>query len=299
MRYTRLKLLYCLILFSTPLNAVVEVPDPDIEFSGYAWQVTRDLDHPSFVYYHPEKDQLFVANVQGSALTKDSGGWIDIYSIDGQLLKQKWATGLDAPRGMVAVGSVLWVADLDKLVRFDLESGQRQNAVVLPDAKLLSGIDVDANGRIFAADPLGEKIFLVDQEGARVFVEGAHLERPSDLIVVGSDLIISGFGNAGDSTAKGHLYRMNIYSGLKRLISSAPIGHLSGVAIDHLGFYLVSDWLNGKVFRVSRSGGSRILYEGLKGAGGIAFIAQVRRLVVPRSELDALAGFDLDRHPDL
>ena len=79
------------------------------------WTVTG-LAGPSSAYYHQQSDSIFVSNYSGGRINRDGKGYITRIAPNGEVLAEKWATGLNAPKGMRSVGSTIWVVDIDEVV---------------------------------------------------------------------------------------------------------------------------------------------------------------------------------------
>ncbi len=84
---------------------------------------------PESAVIDPLGRRIYVSNV-GEKLapsTKDGDGFISEILPDGRLLNNKYLPGrgdttLDAPKGMVILGRTLYVADVDRVVGFDIDS---------------------------------------------------------------------------------------------------------------------------------------------------------------------------------
>ena len=70
---------------------------------------------------------IYVSNVAGEANAKDGVGFISKVSPDGKMQEVEWVKGLNAPKGMVMHGDLLYVSDVDALVEIDVTSGKVTN----------------------------------------------------------------------------------------------------------------------------------------------------------------------------
>ena len=59
-----------------------------------------------------------------AARGKDGDGWISKLTLDGKMAKNKWVTGLNAPKGLRSHDGTLWISDIDRVVAVDIESGK-------------------------------------------------------------------------------------------------------------------------------------------------------------------------------
>ncbi|MBE9528857.1 MAG: ATP-binding protein [Proteobacteria bacterium] len=189
---------------------------------------------------------FYVSNV-GAELKpsdKDGDGFISVLGPDGTVIERKYLTGLDAPKGMGIAGGALYVADVDRVVGFDLMTRKQvfeldfsaEGTVFLNDITvvdsttlLVSATDI---GKVYAVtlgknkrytpvvidvpgvnglefDSINRRLFLVsfaDDKGALSVIPFAH--GPGDL----QDL-------------------------------TGPVGRLDGVALLPGGKVLFSDWV--------------------------------------------------------
>ena len=67
------------------------------------WEVTG-LEAPESALYDKASATIYVSNVAGNAPDKDGNGFISKVAPDGKVTTLKWATGLDAPKGLAIVG---------------------------------------------------------------------------------------------------------------------------------------------------------------------------------------------------
>src|SRR5262252_6673881 len=89
------------------------------------WSVTEGMDSPESVYYDAGSGFIFSSQIGGDAAAKDGNGRIVKLTIDGKVVDTKWAKGtLNAPKGLRAYRGMLFVADIDEVVGFDIGSGR-------------------------------------------------------------------------------------------------------------------------------------------------------------------------------
>jgi hypothetical protein len=71
---------------------------------------------------------MYVSNV-GEKLdptTKDGDGYITRLTAKGGIKEKKFIEGLDAPKGLIVVNNILYVADIDKVLGFDAATGEKK-----------------------------------------------------------------------------------------------------------------------------------------------------------------------------
>ena len=125
-------------------------------------------------------DKIFVSNIGGekpNPMALDSNGFISELSADGKIIRRKFQkTILNAPKGLAVVKDIVYVADVNRVVGFNIRSGEQEfelgiTAVMLNDLCKVDdrhiGVSETVTGRVFLID-LADKStrFLGTVEGA-------------------------------------------------------------------------------------------------------------------------------------
>ncbi|MEO1657695.1 MAG: hypothetical protein AAFR65_08235 [Pseudomonadota bacterium] len=131
--------------------------------------VTRGFDKPEGVAIAPDGG-FFVSNISGDIATKDGVGWISRLDSDGAVLDAQWATGFDAPKGMVVLGDRLYVADIDTVRVINVETGQHVVDIDVPGAEFLNDAAL-WRGHVVISDSRNATIYVVNDQSAEVLVE--------------------------------------------------------------------------------------------------------------------------------
>jgi hypothetical protein len=69
-----------------------------------AWSLTTGFASPESAFYDAGVSAIFVSSINGQVLDKDGNGYITRLSPGGQVVAEKWATGLNAPKGLRSAG---------------------------------------------------------------------------------------------------------------------------------------------------------------------------------------------------
>lgn len=201
---------------------------------------------------------LYVSNVAGGPGDKDGNGFISKLTLDGKVTSEKWVTGLDAPKGLALVGNKLFVADLAQLVEIDVATGTISARHQATGAKILNGISADAEGRIYVSDWPGSAIWRFADGKLEKWLETDELKDPNGLHVDGDKLFVAAWGKMSpDFSTKvpGNLLVVNLADKtIANVGDGAPVGNLDGIDPLDAENFLVSDWVAGKVFQMSRTG---------------------------------------------
>ncbi len=255
------------------------------------------LNTPESALLSPSGDVLYVSNINGAPTEKDGNGFISKVSPEGQLVTAKWATGLNAPKGMAVVGDTLFVADIDELTAIDLATGAIRKRYAAKGAKFLNDIAVDSDGRVYVSDMVGNIIWRLDGENFDRWLESDKLKSPNGLVVRGDMLIVGAWGvmtNGFATDVPGHLLKVSLKDkSIANLGSGASVGNLDGLEILSETEFLATDWLAGKVLKIHESGSATTLFDLTQGSADLEFSAPRNTIYVPLMKNDALVAYPL------
>ncbi len=252
---------------------------------------------PESAYYDAASRSLFVSQMgAGGATGKDGDGFVSRLDVAGALLEHRWATGLNAPKGMRAHDGTLWVADIDRLVAIRIATGEIAREVAVPDAKFLNDVACDAAGAVYVSDMVAGRIHRYKDGHLSVFAEGDALEHPNGLLVEEGRLIVAswgaGIGDDFSTETPGRVFALDLETRARTDLVAAPLGNLDGIEADGRGGYIVTDWVAGMVHHVA-NGAARTLLIRPKGAADVAFLTDTRLLIVPEMLENKVTAFDL------
>ena len=266
--------------------------------STVLWSINENIKAPESCYYNKSTGHLYISQIgKGGGMGKDGDGWISKYDLKGKLIKDKWAVGLNAPKGLRSDGSRIWVTDIDRIVSYNIDSGVKEHDIKIDGAKFLNDLACSKDGTVYFSDMIASKIYQYKNKKISILIEGADIEHPNGLLVEGENLIIGAWGKEiqDDFTTKtlGRLLSLNLKTKKITPITAKPLGNLDGVESDGKGGYIVTDWIAGKVFHVQKSGTSKTLATFPKGAADHAFIADKKILILPEMLENKVGAFDL------
>jgi sugar lactone lactonase YvrE len=258
------------------------------------WVLTEGIATPESIYADPASGFIFSSQMDGDPTGRDGNGRIVKLRADGTLVDGRWATGLNAPKGLRACEGTLWTADLDTLVGFTVATGAEVARVTIPNAQFLN--DVACAGRtVYVSDMMANRIYAVADRAVSVLAEGDALEYPNGLLIDGNRLIVGGWGQRPredfSTEVPGRLYAIDLTTRARAVITPEPFANIDGVESDGAGGYLVSDYVAGKIFRVSADGRTRIVRQFGTGSADIGFVSGTKMLLVPHMAENRLAGY--------
>jgi sugar lactone lactonase YvrE len=290
-----MRLLICAAALAASLNVVVAEDKPAGPSLKVVWSVDKGLAAPESAYLDPETGFLFVSNIDGEGAKKDGNGYISKLTPQGEVIAAKWATGLDAPKGLRSAKGKLWVSDIDQVVSISLADGKIVDRIAIEGAKFLNDVAAGPDGTVYVSDMPESKIYVISGGKATLFAEGEQLESPNGLLVDGDRLLLAAWGYAADFMPKtpGRLLSLDLKTKNVTPITKAPTGNLDGIELDGRGGYVVTDWVAGKVFHISASGEARVVGQFAKGTADHAYLPKEKLLIMPHMMENRVVAYEL------
>lgn len=230
--------------------------------------------------------RVFVSEINGFGV--DGDGQISVIEA-GQV--KLFAKGLDDPKGLAIIGQSLFVADNKRILKFALSGPKQGQAEVFAAATafpvtplFLNDLEADLAGNLYVSDSgdlkgKGGAVYQINAQGqVRLLINGQQDNRilaPNGLLMddTGDVLMVVDF-------ASGILYSYNLAT--KQLLDIADgFGGGDGVVHHANGSMFVSDWKNGKVFRLDMNGEVTPLAATYQSAADIALTKDEKVLMVP------------------
>lgn len=208
---------------------------------SYAQQVTNCFSLPESITSNGER--FFVSSQGQDVTSKDGDGFISEISVDGKILKPQFlpARGvLNAPKGMTIVNKVLFVADLDRVVGFDINSRETVFELAIAGAKLLNDVCRLENGFIAVTETVSGNIYKIGIEKKSFEIIGniatangiAYNPKTKQLVVCSN----------GEKYGNGSVYVKTGNSDFKELPNIAQ-GFFDGIEWMDNETLLISDWV--------------------------------------------------------
>jgi hypothetical protein len=285
-------------LISSNLFAAELVTTPTAPQAAPLWTATENISNPESVYFDAESNQIFVSSVAGGAGDKDGNGWISTIHFDalGRPVVTKLISGLNAPKGIRVKDGALFVSDIDVVLKIDVATGALLERVEVPGSVFLNDVAIDDAGRVYVSDLLASKIYVLENGVPSIFAEGPQLESPNGLLVHDGKLVVTTWGLIIDpatfgSKEPGHVLTIDLATKALAFVTPAPLGHLDGLELASNGDFLVSDWVAGKVFRVTQDGQASLVAEGFKNSADIGLRGET--LLVPAMSSSEVIAIEL------
>ena len=250
-------------------------------------------------FSHPESvvgvgKYIYVSNFgeEVKPTTADDDGFISQLDFKGKVIKQEFITGLNAPKGMVILGDVLYVADIDEVKGYSLKKGEQVfsvdftsektkflNDLVMIDKNtlLVSATDVNKVYKVKIKEKDWEELTITKLPAAPNGMAYDEVTQTVYICTYGTENLLNGeigmFKYGGPKAA------------YKRIGKAA--GQFDGIAKINETELVVSDWRGGEskgmLMRVNKTNGKAtdIKTEGMEGPADFYFDEKAKMLYVP------------------
>ncbi len=250
-------------------------------------RVVRGFSHPESVLIHG--DRLYVSNIGESLdpMAKDADGFVSELDADGNLIRLRAFAPLDGPKGSAIVSSRLYVADIDRVVGFDLATSAPVFSATSPLPKtMLNDVAMESDDTLLVTDTFGGTVHRLRISDAS-FTSVAAVPGANG-IAVDPARGVAYVCSIGARLEGGGLFEVPLAGGEARRLGMAE-GFFDGIALLGDGELLVSDWVHldpapkGNVIAYDRQGaaGQRLEAASVRGPADFAYDAGRRRLLVP------------------
>lgn len=250
------------------------------------WETDTVLTTCESVIYDATNNILYVANINGDPSGKDGNGFISTLGLDGKVANEKWATGMDAPKGMGIFNGKLYVSDIDRVHEIDIATAKILNTYKFDSAQFLNDITVDDKGIVYISDSGAGTILKLENGVLSVWVEG--VPGVNGLLAQGPDVQMVSFAQGVFNT---------IDANKQITLRSDSLDNGDGLEALEEGGYLVSSW-NGMVHYVSPDWKNTVLLDTRAdsvSAADIEYIPEKRLLLVPTFFKNKVVAYDVSK----
>jgi len=264
MEYLRVFLVLFLTVISVTLNAHESLNT-----------ISRLVSPESVV--QDAKGDIYVSEI--GEFNKDGDGKITRISIDGKL--STFASGMDDPKGLTFIGKSLYVTDKNRVLKVELNGKWTVfgSTMAFPQTPVfLNDITSDDAGNLYVSDSgnlkSGGAIYKIAQNKKITLVlneDTPEILAPNGLWIIKNDLYEVDFSS-------GILYKINLKN---KSISKIAEGFGGGDGLIKSGNnFFVSDWKNGKIFKL-QGGKVSLFKDGFSAAADIALTYDKKSIMTP------------------
>ena len=136
------------------------------------WETDKELATPESVLADLKRKILYVSLIDGAPWEADGKGGIAKLGLDGKIVESYWVKGLDAPKGLGLYNDKLYIADLNKVVVVNVETGKVEEKIKVLGAKKLNDITVDGKGTVYVSDSEEGKVYKIENGKVSLHLSG-------------------------------------------------------------------------------------------------------------------------------
>lgn len=225
--------------------------------------------------------RIFISEI--GEFGKGGDGKITIINQDGS--RTTLAGGLNDPKGIDLWNNELYVADVNQVLKIDMDG----NVTLVADTAELPGkpvflndVEIDGNGTVYVSDSgtdegVNAGVYKITADGdiTEILNSDSGIKRPNGLLMDGIDTLLVADFDTGD------LYRADLQSGKVKGLNQG-FGGTDGLVRDTDGFLYVSDWKNGKLWRLAGPRATpQLLSDDFTAAADITLSGDGKSILVP------------------
>ena len=206
------------------------------------WATEQVLKTPESVFYHQQRNEIYVSNINGKPTEKDGNGFISLLDTTGTIKELRWISGFDAPKGMAVMNDTLIVTDIDRIHIISISGAKILQTIPVEGAGFLNDVIFLIDGSALISDMVEGKIMILKDGQVGTWLEDSLLNRPNGLAHTKKNIAVG---------VKNSVLSVNIQTmEIKVLIDET--GSVDGLI--HLGGnkFVISDW-SGRIMQVNPS----------------------------------------------
>jgi DNA-binding beta-propeller fold protein YncE len=250
---------------SSPVKNVIQAH----EGLTQQWEAPVKLQMPESVCYDKANDVLYVSNFGAGSISK--------VSLTGEIIEQKWVTGLARPTGIALFKDRLYAADRQGLVEIDTGTAKIIQKYPIADVGFANDVAIHPSGDIYISDSQKNVIYRFKDGTMEAWLKSDEILDPNGLYAGKERLIV---GTSRDGCFKSVSYADKSTQTVLNLGAGAI---MDGIRPDGEGHFLMGDW-TGRLYRVAESGEKVEILNTQEAAINIAdfeYIPEKKLLVIP------------------
>ncbi len=268
-----------------PKNKTLEMELPNLNF---LWETSPTLLTPESVLHIPNTDYCIVSCIGNTPpYAKDNDGFLAKVDLKGNIINPKWASNLNAPKGMGIFNQKVYVTDIDRVLIFDLNTAKLLQEIPIEGATFLNDLVIDKNGTVYFTDSDQNKAFMLKNGSAEEILESNLLQRINGVFHSENHLYFS-------SSKSGNVAKMNLNSHEIEVLCDSIFGG-DGIMKNGNG-YFVSSW-NGQVYYLNSLWQKKLLIDteskGLN-AADFEIIKEKNIIIIPTFKGNKLMAYQIN-----
>jgi sugar lactone lactonase YvrE len=272
---------------------VLAVSSPQAQQLTESWRATGFM-MPESVSYDADTNALYVSNINSPDMSANGQGYITQLGLDGAVIREKFAEGLNAPKGTFVKDGVLYVAGVEEVAEIDLATGEVKARHAVPGASFVNDLAVADDGTIYATETMQGAIYAIAGGTATQLVADPALAGANGIVIDGKQLLIATLGDISggfENLEPSNVKSVDIATKAVTDYGSAdPVGTLDGIELI-AGGVLVTDHSGGRLLTVGADGTLTELGATGSGSADLEFVASQNLVVIPLLNTGEVVAF--------
>ena len=192
-------------------------------------------------------NKIFVSNIGGAQpnpMALDGNGFISELATDGKIIQKKFNQAmLNGPKGLAIIGNTLYTADINRVVGFNMSSGEKVFELSFPYAKMMNDLSTVDDKHLVVSETVGGNVYLINVPGKSFEVIG-NINGANGVTydAATKKLYACGMGMNMDGSGKLYVKDMNSKSASFTELPNSPTGVFDGLEMIDNTHLLVTDW---------------------------------------------------------
>lgn len=258
-----------------------------------AWR-TPGFVMPESVSYDPGTNALYVGNINSPDMSANGEGYISQVGLDGKVLKEKFATGLNAPKGTFVADGKLYVAGVEEIAVIDLASGEVTARWPAAGATFLNDLALADDGTLYATETMQGAIYAFKDGVSAQFVADPALAGANGIVISDGKLLVATLGDLSggfENLKPSNVKSVDIATkAITDFGSATPIGMLDGIELVD-GGVLVTDNGGGRLVLVANDGTLTEIGATGSGSADFEYVPSDGLVAVPITASGEVIGF--------
>jgi hypothetical protein len=266
---------------------------------SYCQQTIPGFEAPESVI--KSGDKLFVSNIGGAKadpMALDSNGFISELSLDGKVIHQKFQKGLlNAPKGLAVVKDVVYTADVNRVVGFNVRSGEEVFEVSIP-AKMLNDLCRVDDKHVCVSETVSGQVLLIDLTDKSIRFLG-RIESANGVTYDEKKGILYAVG-MGANMSGGKIFQKDLKNTdtVFTALENSPTGIFDGIEMYDRDHLIASDWISftsqkGRLVIYDLINHTTKTYDVDAGPADITYDPSTHTIFIPRMMVNSLVIEDI------
>jgi len=217
------------------------------------WETAPEFDKPESAVFDPRSQVIYVSNICGQYSTRDGNGFISKVDMNGKILDLKWITGLNSPQGLALHDNFLYVADMDEVVRIDIQAAKIDKIFKAENAIFLNDAASDQYGNVYISDCRANRIYKLAGDQLSVWLNEGFLSGVNGLLCQDDKLFALNMGT-------GDIFRIDTKTKGSGIFCSG-IKNCDGIVADGRDGYFVSGAWQGEIYQLDHQGQKKLVLD--------------------------------------